>query len=292
MAAPQPTQTLSVQGVAVRCQGPADAPLVLMLHGWPDTLDLWDGLTERLAPRWRCARLTWPGFDPDDPMPARSLEALCALLREVVDTLSPQAPVVLVLHDWGCLFGYEFAMRHPDRVARVVGADVGDFNSGALWRSWNARARAGVMGYQLWLALAWGLGRLGARAWADALTRRMARWLRCPAPAQRVHHGMNAPYAMQWFGALGGLRQAQQVRLNMPLLFVYGERKPFMFHSKRWLERVAARPGNAVLGLANGHWVMCGRSAQAFEQAVQDWLAREAPPLRPSAPADGPDHLR
>jgi pimeloyl-ACP methyl ester carboxylesterase len=57
----------------------------------------------------------------------------------------------------------------------------------------------------------------------------------------------------------------------MPLLFVYGERKPFMFHSQAWLERVAAMPGSAVQGLPCGHWVMISRP-EAFHTCVRDWL--------------------
>jgi pimeloyl-ACP methyl ester carboxylesterase len=133
-----------------------------MLHGWPDDWRLWDGTVAALQDRWRCARCTLPGFDialPPRPVP---LDAMTDWLRKVADAVSPGQPVTLVLHDWGCVFGYEFAMRHPERVARIVAVDVGDFLSPALHAELGPRGRWLTARYQLWLALAWVVGRAGA----------------------------------------------------------------------------------------------------------------------------------
>ena len=53
---------IDVQGTRVECSG-SGGPLVLMLHGWPDTLALWDGTVAALQDHWRGARLTLPGFE-------------------------------------------------------------------------------------------------------------------------------------------------------------------------------------------------------------------------------------
>ena len=257
-------KTIHIQGTEVGLQGEGEQ-VILMLHGWPDTLNLWDGTVAALQDQFVCARLTLPGFETGPE--ATSLDDMCQLLRQIVDHISPDKAVTLMLHDWGCIFGYEFAMRHPERVARVVGVDVGDHNSGALIRSWGTKEKLAVMGYQLWLALAWKLGgNLGTR-----MTRAMARWLRCPTEPERITHKMNYPYAMRWWGTAGGFKGASRVQLPMPLLFIYGERKPFLLHSAPWLDAVASTPGNAVLGLPCGHWVMVSRPV-AFQTCVRDWL--------------------
>ena len=42
---------------------------------------------------------------------------------------------------------------------------------------------------------------------------------------------------------------------NMPLLFLFGQQKPFMFHSEGWAADVAARTdGSRVRGFYAGHW--------------------------------------
>jgi pimeloyl-ACP methyl ester carboxylesterase len=259
---------INVNGTEVWLQGQGDE-VILMLHGWPDTRVLWDGTVAALRGRATCAGLTLPGFETGPA--ATSLDDMCQLLRQVVDRISPEQSVTLMLHDWGCIFGYEFAMRHPQRVKRVVAVDVGDHNSGALLREWGLKEKLSVVGYQVWLAVAWKLGgNLGTR-----MTRAMARWLRCPTQADHINHQMNYPYAMKWFGTVGGFSQASPVQLPMPLLFVYGDRKPFMFHSAKWLAQVASAPGSAVLGLPCGHWVMVSKP-DAFHARVRQWLWGQA----------------
>lgn len=129
-----PPTRLRVDGTEVLVEGRGEE-VVLMPHGWPDTRALWDGLIDVLKDRFVCARLTLPACDETQPQAPRTLDAMTALLRAVLDRISPDRPVTLVLHDWGCVFGYELAMWHPEWVARVIGVDVGDHSAPALWRS-------------------------------------------------------------------------------------------------------------------------------------------------------------
>lgn len=264
---------IEVNGTEVWVEGRGDE-VVLMLHGWPDTRVLWDGTVVAMQDRFLCARLTLPGFESGPAV--TGLDDMCQLLLAVADRISPTKPVSLLLHDWGCIFGYQFAMRYPDRVSRVVAVDVGDHNSAALLRSWRGKEKLAVAGYQLWLAMAWLLGRHVSESLGNRMTRAMARWLRCPTNAESISYKMNYPYAMQWLGTAGGFKKGAQIKLSMPLLYIYGERKPFMFHSPQWLEKIAEQPGNAVQGLPCGHWVMVSKP-DAFYACVRDWLTRKRP---------------
>ncbi len=244
------------------------AHTIVMVHGWPDTCRLWDATVQALKANHRCVRFTLPGFDITRPARATSLARMTELLSAIVDSVSPDRPVTLLLHDWGCVFGYEFAACHPARVARIVAVDIGDHNSAALQESLGARAKWQVFAYQYWLALAWKLGGpLGNR-----MTRQMARLLRCRTEPSTIGAQMNYPYAMKWFGTLGGFGAAQQVHPQCPTLYLYGEHKPFMFHSPLWLERLAAQPGCAVQAFATGHWVMV-QQPHVFNACVAAWLA-------------------
>jgi pimeloyl-ACP methyl ester carboxylesterase len=262
-------QSITVDGTEVLLQGRGDQ-VILMLHGWPDTRALWDDTVLALKADHVCARLTLPGFTRG-PASAVSLEEMNQFLRRVINRISPGKPVTLMLHDWGCAFGYEFAIRHPERVARVVAVDVGDHNSPRLQRSWSMREKFSVFAYQYWLAIAWKIGRIFSPGLGNHMTRAMARWLRCPTNPDSINYRMNYPYAMQWFGAAAGFKRAAPVHLPMPMLYVYGARKPFMFHSPEWLEALAAREGCAVEGLPCGHWVMVSQP-EAFQARVRAWL--------------------
>jgi pimeloyl-ACP methyl ester carboxylesterase len=269
------TSTLQIDGVEVRVEGEG-THTVLMLHGWPDTLALWDSTVAALYDGYRCARFCLPGYDLNQPPRALSVAAMTKLIHQIADAVSPKQPVTLLLHDWGCFFGYEFAARHPERVERVIGVDIGDTSSGAYLKSLSGKQKAMIAGYQLWLALAWKLGPVWPGL-ANRMSRRMARAIGCRNPPERIGWQMNYPYAMAWFGAHGGLRGAARVDHllgeDMPALFVYGRRKPFMFHSARWIEQLAQTPGCEVLALETGHWVMAQKPLE-FNTCVRAWLDR------------------
>jgi pimeloyl-ACP methyl ester carboxylesterase len=172
-----------------------------------------------------------------------------------------------MLHDWGCFFGYQYAARHLGRVERVIGVDIGDAGSRYHRQELGVRGRLSVMAYQLWLALAWRVGgELG-----DSMARWMARRFRAPARQPEVVASQGYPYAVQWFGVAGGYGRLRAFNPTMPMCFVFGERKPFMFHSSSWVDRVRARPGCRVRGLPTGHWVMV-QQTDAFNAIVLDWL--------------------
>jgi haloalkane dehalogenase len=96
-------------------------PPVVLLHGNPTSARLYRHLLPALAPTHRCVAPDLLGFGRSDapascsyrpPAHAARVEAL--LRRLDLDGLT------LVLHDWGGPIGLSFALRHPERVRRLV----------------------------------------------------------------------------------------------------------------------------------------------------------------------------
>jgi pimeloyl-ACP methyl ester carboxylesterase len=265
----RPMARLTVDGVDVLVEGTGD-DVLMMIHGWPDTHRLWDAQVAHFRGRFRCVRFTLPGFDLSKPPRAASLAELVALFRAIADAVSPRRPVTLMLHDWGCVFGYEFAARHPGRVARIVSVDVGDYNQPALRRSLTLGGKLGAVGYQVWLSAAWWLG-----GWlGDRMTRVMAKWRGCPTDPEAIGWQMTYPYAMRWFGLRGGLGQAAPVAPHCPLIYIHGTRRKTKWHSPEWLELLDSTPGCAQRGFDTGHWVMLEQPAQ-FNRCVEEWLGAD-----------------
>jgi cis-3-alkyl-4-acyloxetan-2-one decarboxylase len=257
-------------GIEVRVEGDG-AEAVVMIHGWPDTLRLWDSTVQALKPHWRCVRFTLPGFDLSRRDRAYSLDEVVQTVHRIVTRCCPGQRVTLLVHDWGCLFGYQFALCHPELVSRIVGVDIGDAGSKAHQAELGVKAKLMVLAYQLWLATAWRIG----GALGDRMARRMAAAMRCPAEPQSIGAQMGYPYAVQWFGVKGGFGAVQPFEPAVPMLYLYGQRKPFMFHSQAWIEALARRPGSRVVGLRTGHWVMLNQP-QEFNAEVARWLAETA----------------
>jgi len=258
---------MNVESMEVFVEGTGSEAIV-MIHGWPDTHRLWQSQVEALRAEWRCIRFTLPGFELRQTRRAYSLDEVVEGIRRAVEQTCPGEQVTLLLHDWGCFFGYQFAMRHPHLVKRVIGVDIGDAGSRRHRQELSLKAKAMIFGYQIWLALAW---RIGGRI-GDWMARTMARALHYPGDTKSVGAQMGCPYYVQWTGALGGYRRARAFTPACPMLFVYGKRKPLMFHSSAWAEGIAARSGSQVIGFDAGHWVMLEMSEE-FDHAVARWLA-------------------
>jgi pimeloyl-ACP methyl ester carboxylesterase len=260
------SEVQQIDGIDVFVDGEGTDTLV-MIHGWPDTHRLWDAQVEAMKSRYRCVRFTLPGFDIAKPRRACSLDELADIFRHVVEQTSPGRKVILMLHDWGCVFGYQFYLRHPDRVSRIVGVDIGDASSAQ--RAMTRREKLIAVTYQVWLAIAW---RIGGRI-GDWMTRSMARWARCPSDPARMSSCMGYPYFVLWFGGRQSYRRhARRFMPACPMLFVYGRRKALRFHASEWAEALAARPGNQVVEFDCGHWVMSNQP-ERFNQVVGTWLA-------------------
>lgn len=257
-------ETHQVAGLDVFIEGAGDRTIV-MIHGWPDTAALWEPQVAALSGLMRCVRFTLPGFDRRHERRIYDLDEILSILRQVVDNVSPDRPVTLLLHDWGCVFGYRFAQAYPERVEAIMALDVGDAGSKAHLASLSLAGKLGIASYQIALALAWPL----PAAQGDAVSRRIARWAKAPSDMRLVGSHMNYPYVVQWVGGYG----SRPFEPHCPMLFAYGTRKPFMFHSAAWLATLQARPGSAVLEFETGHWVSHEAAAE-FNAAVLSWLDR------------------
>ncbi|GGF32214.1 haloalkane dehalogenase [Marmoricola endophyticus] len=109
--------------------GPADGPVVLLLHGEPSWSYLYRSMLPVLAEAgMRAVAPDLVGFGRSDK-PARRedhsyaahVEWVRALAFDVLDLRD----VTLVGQDWGGLIGLRLVAEHPDRFARVVAANTG-----------------------------------------------------------------------------------------------------------------------------------------------------------------------
>ncbi|MGW3126799.1 SDR family oxidoreductase [Streptomyces sp. NPDC001123] len=101
---------------------PAD-PTVVLVHGYPDSKEVWAGVAARLAERFHVVLYDVRGHGRSTaPKPLRGGFTLAKLTDDflaVIDEVSPDRPVHLVGHDWGSVQSWEFATvgRTEGRIA-------------------------------------------------------------------------------------------------------------------------------------------------------------------------------
>ena len=148
---------LAVGGYTFRARtaGPEEAPVVLLLHGFPQTSRCWTAELAALADAgYRAVAVDQrgysPGARPDDPA-AYAMPHLVDDVLGLVDALGG-GPVHLVGHDFGGSVAWTVAGHHPDRVRTLTVAStphplafVRAYQAGATGDSSDQNRRSGYM---------------------------------------------------------------------------------------------------------------------------------------------------
>ncbi|MFC7474240.1 alpha/beta fold hydrolase [Dankookia sp. GCM10030260] len=144
-AQPQPVgptryRTVKVEGLDIfyREAGPADAPALLLLHGYPTSSHMFRDLMPRLAHRWRVVAPDFPGFgfssSPDRAGFAYTFDRLARVIEGFTGAVN-LARYALYVIDYGAPVGFRLAVAHPERVTGLVVQNGNAYEEGlqAFW---------------------------------------------------------------------------------------------------------------------------------------------------------------
>jgi haloalkane dehalogenase len=115
-------------GLAFREAGDADAPPVLLVHGYPESSYMWRHAMDAVAAAgWRAIAPDLAGFGDSPPAdePGTWENHVAALERFRAELGLDD--VVLVTHDWGVMVGLRWACDHPGAARALVISDGGFF---------------------------------------------------------------------------------------------------------------------------------------------------------------------
>lgn len=236
-----------------------EGPPMAFLHGNPTSAYLYRHAIAGLSDAYRCIAPDYLGFGrSDQPLDASYRPPAQAARVEALFQHLDLRNLTLVVHDWGGPIGLSYALRHPDRVARIVlmntwlwphEADpwisvfsllAGGAVGRVLIRRYNAFARLGLP-----LGTARRLAPETLRAYSapfDTPDRRMPTWvfpraLRTETP---------------W---LRSLWQQRRTLRSMDATIIWGRRDP-AFGAMRYLSRWTELLPNATVHVTNAsHYV-------------------------------------
>lgn len=232
-----------------RIEGAKDGPTLFFVQGWPDDATLWDDFVAVLRDRYRCVRVDLPNYPGAEYRRwGYSHDAIATGLARCIREVSPAAPLTLIAHDWGAVWGYRLHHRHPELLCRLVALDIGPVVKPSPSEA------AIIAAYQWWLLAAFAVG----GSIGDWMTRRMAQLAQSPRQGAAISAKVNYPYLYTWTEILTGrVPDLSKYAPQIPLMLAIGmKKKPARFHTQRWLDFVRARPGNEVVELPEAtHWV-------------------------------------
>lgn len=123
--------------------GPEDAPVLLLLHGFPSASHMFRDLIPLLADRFRVIAPDLPGFGQTRSPPrgafTYSFDALADVLDGFVDARGLTS-YALYIFDYGAPVGLRLAMRHPERVTAIISQNGNAYLDGFSheWGAWQA----------------------------------------------------------------------------------------------------------------------------------------------------------
>lgn len=129
------THRVQADGVSVfyREAGPVDAPVILLLHGFPTSSFQFREFIPRLADRYRVIAPDLPGFGftevPKERGYTYSFDALAQTIERFTDALKLER-YALYVFDYGAPTGFRLAMAHPERVAAIVSQNGNAYEEG------------------------------------------------------------------------------------------------------------------------------------------------------------------
>jgi pimeloyl-ACP methyl ester carboxylesterase len=119
---------LQLDDVRLRAAVRGKGPLVVMVHGFPES---WFSWRHQLAPVAEAGFTAcaidvrgYGGSDKPSAIADYSMERMIGDVVGVIETLSPDKCAILVGHDWGAPIVWNSALIRPDRVRAVCGLSV------------------------------------------------------------------------------------------------------------------------------------------------------------------------
>jgi pimeloyl-ACP methyl ester carboxylesterase len=121
-------RTIDVGELRLRVAVQGTGPLVLMVHGFPESWFSWRHQMDPIAEAgFTAAAIDVRGYGGSDKPPAVADYAMQHMVADVagaIQALSPNAPAVIVGHDWGAPIVWNSALTRPDVVRAVAALSV------------------------------------------------------------------------------------------------------------------------------------------------------------------------
>ncbi len=133
-------RTAKIDGVEIfyREAGPADGPVVLLLHGFPTSSHMFRNLIPALADRYHVIAPDYPGFGqsamPDHTQFSYTFAHYATLVDGLMGQLGASSYAMYVM-DYGAPVGFRLALKHPDRVSAMIVQNGNAYDEGlmAFW---------------------------------------------------------------------------------------------------------------------------------------------------------------
>src|SRR5437016_13262915 len=118
-------KTAKINGLDIfyREAGPKNAPIRLLLHGFPTSSHMFRNLIPALADKYHVIAPDLPGFGFSDAPDRERFRYTFEELAKVIDTFTQTIGIErygIYVFDYGAPVGFRLALAHPERVTAII----------------------------------------------------------------------------------------------------------------------------------------------------------------------------
>lgn len=134
-------RTVAVEGIDIfyREAGHADAPTILLLHGFPSASHMFRDLIPELSGQYRVIAPDLPGFGQSAQPPRESFAYTFDNMAHLIDRFTEAVGLhryALYVFDYGAPVGFRIAVAHPERITAIISQNGNAYVEG-LSQGWN-----------------------------------------------------------------------------------------------------------------------------------------------------------
>jgi len=116
---------LKINGVDIfyREAGPKDAPVIVLLHGYPSSSHMFRNLISNLSDKYRLIAADYPGYGRSEQPPITDFDYTFENYSLIIEELLMQLGIKkysLYLMDYGAPVGWRIASKHPERIETLI----------------------------------------------------------------------------------------------------------------------------------------------------------------------------
>ncbi|MEU6839075.1 alpha/beta hydrolase [Streptomyces rubiginosohelvolus] len=134
------TATVDGHEIYYREAGPADAPVIVLLHGYPTSSFMFRELIPLLADGYHVIAPDHLGFGHSDAPPATEFDYTFDALAELTSGLLDQLGLdryALYVQDYGAPIGWRLALKNPERISAIVTQNGNGYEEGFVDSFWD-----------------------------------------------------------------------------------------------------------------------------------------------------------
>ncbi|QHC18861.1 alpha/beta fold hydrolase [Streptomyces sp. GF20] len=134
------TATIDGHEIYYREAGPADAPVIVLLHGYPTSSFMFRELIPLLADDYHVIAPDHLGFGHSDAPPATEFDYTFDALAELTSGLLDQLGLnryALYVQDYGAPIGWRLALKNPEHISAIVTQNGNGYEDGFVDSFWD-----------------------------------------------------------------------------------------------------------------------------------------------------------